>query len=101
MGNTGEECLKRNIDEPWRQYVNLIIHRLPSDAMEDYSYYSPDELLADLDTLNLSLIEISANRIVEKDIFPIQRLIQTFGFHLASLTFDKIANTMIRYLNKF
>ncbi|MBK9500840.1 MAG: phosphoenolpyruvate carboxylase [Leptospiraceae bacterium] len=85
MGNTGEECLKRNHDEPWRQYVNLIIHRLPTETMTDYSYYSPEELLADLDTLNLSLTEISANRIVEKDIFPIQRLIQTFGFHLASL----------------
>ena len=85
MSNTGEECLKRNQDEPWRQYVNLIIHRLPTDPIQDYAYYSPEELLADLDTLNLSLNEISANRIVEKDIFPIQRLIQTFGFHLASL----------------
>lgn len=85
MGSVGEDCLKRNQDEPWRQFVNLIIHRLPFEPIQNYSYQSPDELLSDLESLKKSLREISAHRIVEMDLFPVERLIQTFGFHLAAL----------------
>ncbi len=86
LGKTGEECLNRNHDEPWRQYLNLLICRLPKENNSDsYEYSKPEELLKDLDYLVQSLREIKADRFAELDVIPVQRIIQTFGFHLASL----------------
>lgn len=85
IGEFAQDSIHRNPDEPWRQYVNLIIQKLPSDPILAYSYSSPKDLLNDLEDLKQSLYEIHANKIAEMDLFPIERLIQTFGFHLASL----------------
>ena len=48
-------------------------------------YKSPEDLLEDLLVLKSSLLEIGAKRIVEDVIFPTERLLQSFGFHLARL----------------
>ena len=86
LGPAGSESLKRNLQEPWRQALNLIIEKLPTqDNKNAGSYKSASELLEDLVLLKKFLLEVKASRIVEKDLLPILRVIEVFGFHLARL----------------
>jgi phosphoenolpyruvate carboxylase len=92
-GQAGAGAFERNPQEPWRQYVNLMITRLPIDGSgnplidltEEYFYRRTEELQEDLDILGESLIEINARRIARVDVEPIARKTATFGFHMASL----------------
>ncbi len=92
-GADGERAVKRNPDEPWRQYLNLMQTLLPIDEYgfpvqnpDGGRYYiSEDEVLADLDVLSDSLRSIGAMRIGAADVEPAARKIETFGFHLAAL----------------
>ncbi len=86
LKNTGELALSRNTKEPWRQAVNLMIEQLPDICSEDQTRYSfASDLFKDLKMLRASLIEVNAERIAVKDLDPVLRCIQTFGFHLARL----------------
>ena len=90
LGEAGQQALDRNPGEPWRQFANLMVKRLEhtmADQLEDAEacYQSPEELLEDLRTLRRSLYEIRAGRIAEELVFPIERKVQCFGFHLAKL----------------
>jgi len=83
LGDVGKQMLLRNPKEPWRQFVNLILARLPENQMSTQVYSHPSELEQDLQTLYQSLCEIGAGRLANEDVLPIIRLVQTFGFHLA------------------
>jgi phosphoenolpyruvate carboxylase len=83
-GTDGEMALRRNPNEPWRQWVNLMLLRLP-DPMSRFGYARAEDLAADLEVLRQSLEEVGATRLARKDLFPVQRTVQCFGFHLASL----------------
>ena len=89
LGAAGEVAFRRNPQEPWRQFAGLILAQLPTAARgtEDgaYRYRSPEELLVDLRLLRRSLIDIRANRLARIEVEPVIRIVQTFGFHLASL----------------
>ncbi len=87
LGAVGEQAIERNPDEPWRQFVNLLISRLPLKAHNDYTstYTYSAELLEDLKFLRNELLELNAKRIVWNDLNPVIRSVQTFGFHLAAL----------------
>jgi phosphoenolpyruvate carboxylase len=74
-----------NDREPWRQAVDRMRARLPHRDTATDRYASEEELLADLELLARSLREIRAERIVKRDVEPVQELVRTFGFHLASL----------------
>jgi len=84
LGATGEAALKRNPEEPWRQFVNLMIARLPLEETP-LPYNNASELHADLEILYHSLKEIKAERLASADVLPMMRMVQTFGFHLATL----------------
>ncbi|MDG5767586.1 phosphoenolpyruvate carboxylase [Balneolales bacterium ANBcel1] len=92
-GEAGQKAMDRNPEEPWRQFVNLLITRLPLDdddepllELDHPRYYTrTEELLENLDQLTDSLREINAGRIANSDVDPIARKVSTFGFHLASL----------------
>jgi len=84
LGAMGEDALKRNPEEPWRQFVNLMMARLP-DTETPLPYDSASELHADLEDLYRSLQEINAERLASADVLPMMRMVQTFGFHLATL----------------
>lgn len=92
-GEAAKEALERNIDEPWRQYLNLMQVLLPIqdngepiDKPDADRYYTNEhEVLADLDVLIESLHEINAGRIIKSDVEPIARKTATFGFHLAAV----------------
>ena len=88
-----EAILRDDEEEPWRQFVRLIEARLPLDPradkpilLEDAGFYRyPSQLRADLDVLRESLAAVGATRLVNNDLGPIYRALETFGFHLASL----------------
>ncbi len=90
LGERARNCIERNPDEPWRQYVNLVAARLPphrrnQDSQKDWHYQNGGELLQDLDFLRKTLTEHGAVRIAQEEVFPVQRTVQTFGFSLANL----------------
>ncbi|SKB51843.1 Phosphoenolpyruvate carboxylase, type 1 [Salegentibacter holothuriorum] len=90
LGESGKVAAERNPYEPWRQFLALMLVQL-TNTMEEQNfqnqeiYNSPEDFLEDLLVLKSSLLEIGAKRIVEDLIFPTERLLQCFGFHLARL----------------
>ena len=88
LGEVGKHALARNRGEPWRQYVGLMLARLPdhgSAATEATRYTRPQELAADLALLRESLLAVNASRLAIGDIEPVERAVELFGFHLAVL----------------
>ncbi len=90
LGEAGKIASERNPYEPWRQFLALMLVQLRNTIKEKYSpkqpiYKSPEDLLEDIRILKSSLLEIGAKRIVEDLIFPTERMLQSFGFHLARL----------------
>jgi phosphoenolpyruvate carboxylase len=87
LGPVGEQALRRNPHEPWRQFVNLMLARLPDpvSATPEPGYQTPAELEADLCLLHDALQFAGAGRLAVADVQPLLRSVQTFGFHLAVL----------------
>lgn len=90
MGLSGEEALKRNPYEPWRQYLNLLLAKventISNTSINSSSYYkSSNDLGNDLKFLRDILIENGMKGIAENILFPIERAVSCFGFHLAKL----------------
>lgn len=73
-------------DEPWKEFVWHMIHRLPkSGESRNYEYGRVGELSRDLDLLEASLRDLKADRLVLNELTPVRRKLTTFGFHLARL----------------
>ena len=97
LGDAGENAIKRNPMESWRQYINLLIIRLKNTVNNRFdneaTYYKYPQLFQDdLKVLRNSLLEIGAKKIVEDLVFPIERQLQCFGFHLAKLDIRQNSN---------
>lgn len=87
-GAGGEAIQRESPEEPWKQYVRLLMTRLPRASVSRdsaHTYLRADELAADLEHLYDSLIEIGARRIARQDALPVLRAVGAFGFHLATL----------------
>ncbi|WP_129125287.1 phosphoenolpyruvate carboxylase [Geomonas oryzae] len=93
-GAPGEEALRRNPEEPWRQMVNMMRARLPVEVTGDGEvlcgaegsrYCRAAELEDDLRLLRDSLVARGAARLAAADVVPVLRSVEVFGFHLASL----------------
>jgi phosphoenolpyruvate carboxylase len=94
MGTPAQAAMARNPNEPWRQFINLMLLQLPVQLdtpaqgrlMEsDTHYANADELAGDLRLLYRSLFAVGARRIATHAVQPIMRSLGTFGFHLAVL----------------
>jgi len=87
LGEAGKRAMARNPGEPWRQFVGLMLARLPDaePAQNPGTYSEPKQLLADLALLRSSLVAVGAQRLGEGDVAPIERAVELFGFHLAIL----------------
>jgi phosphoenolpyruvate carboxylase len=90
LGLKGEEAVQRNPYEPWRQYFNLLLAKLENtcdnNIYDAESYYkSSKDLLHDLKFFRDILAENGMKGISESIIFPIERAVSCFGFHLAKL----------------
>lgn len=90
FGKTGDQAVNRNPLEPWRQFINMMILKLNNtdqDIMDVPGAYYPTAaaLQEDLRILRNSLEEVRGQRIIDEWLFPVERLVQCFGFHLAKL----------------
>lgn len=85
LKEAGAQALHRNPDEPWRQFVSLMLARLPDQNTSELAYASSAELEADLKRLYDNMLEIGARRLADSDVLPLIRIVQSFGFHLAVL----------------
>ncbi|MFV1859243.1 MAG: phosphoenolpyruvate carboxylase [Anaerolineales bacterium] len=89
----------RNLDEPYRQALSFIAHRLgehtppgrppgpggPDDPWPQLAYVGGLELLADLSRVAESLQHTSSAVLVEERLAPLLRQVETFGLHTAAL----------------
>lgn len=85
LGAAGEQALARNPLEPWRQWCNLCLARLPDERDQPAAYRTPQELLADLAVLRRALAAVGAQRLANAEVAPVERAVECFGFHLAAL----------------
>jgi phosphoenolpyruvate carboxylase len=94
LGERGQTAIQRNQSEEWRQFLNLVLARLPVDVQREHAtelndhtgaYRFAHELEADIHLLMDSLQTIGAERLVEQEAQKTLRAVQTFGFHLAVL----------------
>ncbi len=89
-GERGQAILHESPEEPWKQYVRLLLLKLPpagapSAPRVPATYARASELTADLERLHASLVEVGAGRIAARDVLPVLRAVDAFGFHLATL----------------
>ncbi len=94
LGAEADEAIERNRGEAFRQFINLIMAKLPLDIQRDHAtalldksgaYQHANELIGDLKILHTSLLKFGAETIAYSDIKDMLRLVQTFGFYLARL----------------
>lgn len=90
LGDSGKNAVSRNPYEPWRQYVSLLLVKLEntlSDTVTDSNawYKSSSALEDDLRFLRDILTENGLKGIAEDLLFPIERSVACFRFHLARL----------------
>jgi phosphoenolpyruvate carboxylase len=102
LGQLGEQIVARHPSEPWRQLVLLIQAKLPlqlgtgdrAKITESGSRYQhPEEVIADLSILELSLDEVGGRRLVKEALWPVLRSLDVFGFHLAELDIRQNSDT--------
>lgn len=90
LGEVGINAVERNHYEPWRQYINLLLVQLENTIDEKYensnAYYKSSTVLEeDLTFLREILIENGLMGLAVDLLFPVERMVQCFGFHLAKL----------------
>lgn len=90
LGELGEKAIYRNPYEPWRQYVSLLLVKLENTISykitDSCSYYkSCFALEEDMKFLREILIDNGLKGLAEDLLFPIERTIKCFKFHLAKL----------------
>lgn len=94
FGEKAQSAIQRNKGEAFRQFLNLIMLKLPIDTQREHithileepnDYRYAHELLGDLKLLQKSLIKYGAEFIAYNDLNESIRLVQTFGFHTAVL----------------
>ena len=91
FGEAGQHAKDRNAFEPLRQFLNLLLLRLDNTIAEDRSLgekgYFPTagDLASELRKLRELLVMLNAERIAGEYLFPVERTLQCFGFHLAKL----------------
>ncbi len=94
LGDRGLDALLRNKGEAFRQYLNLMVTKLPLDTKRGHatrisefkgSYVYKSELIKDLKLLKEALLHYGAKTIAYYDVNDAIRIVSTFGFHLAAL----------------
>ncbi len=90
LGKAGEEAVRRNPYEPYRQFLNLVLTQLnntiTTKTADSSAYYKSSQALThDLKFLREVMIENGLGALAEDLLFPAERLVACFGFHLAKL----------------
>jgi phosphoenolpyruvate carboxylase len=84
LGDRGLRLVDAEPGETTRQLVALMLARLPDAGSDRESYADAGELMDDLQALYDALAS-ETPRIADDAVAPVMRIVQTFGFHLASL----------------
>ncbi|MDX1681109.1 MAG: phosphoenolpyruvate carboxylase [Akkermansiaceae bacterium] len=93
-GPAGRVSFERNKDEAFRQFISLMLHKLPVESVRGHAtklldvqgaYIHSQQLKDDLSLLQSSLIEYGAKSIAYDDVVTVMRVVDAFGFHLAAL----------------
>ena len=58
LGSVGQNAIKRNPNEPWRQFLNMMLAMLPKQNRQPYHYVDSHQLMDDLRIRNCSRLEI-------------------------------------------
>ena len=86
LGDAGERAFERNKGEAYRQYLNLLIYRLPTGEEKNHPTYATHRtLVKDLEILYNTLLKQGSTTIAHSDVFPVIRTVETVGFHLAAI----------------
>jgi len=93
FGPQGEAALARNPLEPLRQWVNLMLLRLERTMEKGEDERAPAgryeglaDCMADLAVVRHWLVDhLQARKVAADLLFPVERMLQCFGFHLAQL----------------
>lgn len=94
LGQEGEEAFLRNQNEVFRQFINLLLHKLPVHVQREHAtslaekpnaYRNHYELLEDLKILQNALVFYGAKSIAFNEVHDVIRIVDCFGFHLAKL----------------
>ncbi|MEM6831388.1 MAG: phosphoenolpyruvate carboxylase, partial [Bacteroidota bacterium] len=94
LGSKGEEYLNRNKGEAFRQFVNLMIGKLPVDMMRGHAtqladvegaYLHSSQMISDLKLLQEALVAFGATSTAYDNVVNAIMIVQTFGFHLAAV----------------
>jgi len=90
LGDLGQKAVQRNHYEPWRQFVNLTICQLDNTILENSAdsktyYKSSRALEEDLKLLRGVLVDNGLKSLADNLLFPVERSVKSFGFHLAKL----------------
>jgi len=102
LGPLGDQIVARHPDEPWRQFVLMIQGRLPLQvgaadrawiAETGVRYRRPVEVVSDLAILEESLAAVGGQRLIRETVWPVLRILDVFGFHLAELDIRQNSRT--------
>ncbi len=94
LGPKGPEHLNRNKGEAFRQFVNLMIGKLPVDMMRGHAtqladiqgaYVHSSQMISDLKLLQQALLEYGAKSTAYDNVVNAIVVVQSFGFHLAAV----------------
>ncbi len=94
LGNKGLSIEEKFKNEAFRQFVLLLVEKLPLTYAKTHdlelkdkksSYRNASELIADLHILKRGLSNYGAESLAESEVYRVVLLIRTFGFHLAEL----------------
>lgn len=94
LGDCTHPILDRYRNEIYRQFVHLLISKLPigftpetGSILNDKqgAYTLSNQLINDLNLLSEALVDFGASTIARQDVREVIRIVQTFGFHLAKL----------------
>ncbi len=79
------DILHQNREEPWRQLVYLMRGMLYDTTNSDGGYKRPEELDADLEVLEKTLLSTGCLHLIKLYITPLRHKLSIFGFHLATI----------------
>ena len=85
--DAAEEIAKRSPNEPHRRILLLVARKIAATRADDATlgYQDPEQLLADLETVQQSLVAAGARRAGFGNVQQLIWQVQTFGFHLTEL----------------
>ncbi|PRX55408.1 phosphoenolpyruvate carboxylase [Flagellimonas meridianipacifica] len=91
LGINGQKALERNPSEPLRQFLNVLLVRM-ENTMEGHFdseglvyFRRATDLATELKKLRKVLLDLKAHYIAKQYLFPVERLLNCIGFHLAKL----------------